>query len=131
MKPTLKLLSLSVIIVLVLHAISALAARRQIIRTAATQSDSQEETFVILREGDGKTVCRIANAAEHERIISRDRNGKFKLIYAGAPVKPRVSLSSTWVEPNTGLTLLPSAGLHIILHATTQLNQNTQAKNAF
>src|ERR1043166_3018102 len=78
MKPTLRLLSLSITIVLVLQAISALAARRTVIRTAAAQSDNQEETFVISREGDGKTVCRIANAEEHDRMVSRDRNGKFK-----------------------------------------------------
>src|SRR5690242_19710699 len=130
MRPPLKLLTIAITIVLVLQAISTLAARRQPSTTTA-QSDRDEETFVITRSGNGKTLCRIANAQEHDRITGRDRNGKFKVIYGGAPARSKVAMASTWTEPTTGLTLLPSAGLHIVLHATTQLDQNTQAKNAF
>src|ERR1043165_7775890 len=131
MKLTLRLLSLSVAVVLVLQAISTLAARREVISTTAAQRNNDEDTFVVLRDGKGKTVCRNANAEEHDRIINRNRNGKFKLIYGGAPLKSTVAISSTWIEPATGLTLQPSAGLHIVLHATPQLQQNTQAQNAF
>src|SRR5690349_16480403 len=105
-------------------------ATRTVVRTA--QANNDEETFVVARDANGKTVCRNANTQEHERITSRNRNDKFKLIYGGAPVKSKTSLSATtWTDPTTGLTLLPSAGLHIVLHATTQLDQNTAAKNAF
>src|ERR1044072_3119332 len=131
MKPRIKFLTITVATLLVLQSISTLAARRHVNRAITAQTANDEETFVITRNANGKTVCRIATAQEHDQIVKRDRNGKFKLIYGGAPKKAPFSFSTTWIEPTTGLALQPSAGLHIVLHATTQLDQNTQAKNAF
>jgi hypothetical protein len=52
------------------------------------------------------------------------------LIYEGASREKASALSMS--SDSTGMpTLLTSAGLRIVLHGTTQLNQNLQAKNAF
>jgi hypothetical protein len=118
-------------IIVVVSAISSSAARRSSGQSLRTRADNEEETFVISRGADGKAVCRRANATEHERIINRDRQGRFRVIYGGAPKRSLLSFSPTWTDLTSGLTLQPSAGLRIILHGTTQLEQNQQAKSAF
>ncbi|HEU5130926.1 MAG TPA: NF038122 family metalloprotease, partial [Pyrinomonadaceae bacterium] len=56
--------------------------------------------------------------------------GATRIIYNGAS-KDRARLSAERSGDNSLLALQPSAGLRIVLHGTTQLEQNQQAKNAF
>jgi len=58
--------------------------------------------------------------------------GATRLIYSGASRgKGGLTAERSVNDPTTGLALFPSAGLRIVLHGTTQLEQNQQAKNAF
>lgn len=88
-----------------------------------------DEIFVVYRDADGRFACRAANKLERDRINQRPGGGPAQLIYEGAPrngkTRPLKSTSGSTVS------LLPSAGLRIVLHGTTQLNSNQQAKDAF
>jgi hypothetical protein len=107
-------------------------------------------TFVVYRNASGEIACRVATAEERRRIMeARDGDG-LHLIYRGAP-RTRTPMgvvdtystgndystgdgtSSTSAATSSGSlpALLPSAGLHIYLHGTEQLEQNQAAKNAF
>lgn len=100
------------------------------IQTAAnwtrSAGGSNEEILVLYRNERGETTCREATRTERELINSRRSGaGPTRIIYSGAPRDPEKAQSET------GLNLLPSAGLRIVLHGTTQLEQNQQAKDAF
>ena len=92
-----------------------------------------DESFVLYQNEAGETVCRPATAAERERIRQADGT---HVIYPGAPRRRSVIdgqelLMQNSVEDSTGLALLPSAGLTIVLQGTAQLEANPTAKNAF
>src|SRR2546423_452429 len=94
------------------------------------------EAFVVYQNEAGEAACRVADADERRRILERDAGGETRVIYAGAP---RTRKASGGVEAQQGpssadtigLALLPSAGLRVVLHGTTQLSQNQTARNAF
>lgn len=111
-------------------------ARREIPRTQITNAsatrDVEEQVFVVYRNERGEFKCREATGAERERIINRRTGGPTRLIYAGASRgKIKSGLRDSATNPTANPELLPSAGLRIVLHGTTQLEQNQQAKNAF
>jgi Calx-beta domain len=91
---------------------------------------------VVYLDENGMAVCRTASDSELRSILTR--SGEKRLIYSGAPRmrapggKIVDSPLAAEVETDTGqLALAPSAGLHIFLHGTTQLEGNQEAKNAF
>ena len=93
-----------------------------------------EDSFVLYQNEKGETVCRVATPAERERIRA---NGATHVIYRGAPVRRKVTeygydvLEYNSVQDTSGLSLLPSAGLTIVLQGTAQLEANPTARNAF
>ena len=93
-----------------------------------------EDSYVLYLNEKGETACRVATPAERERIHA---NGATHVIYRGAPVRRKVTeygydvLEYNSVEDTSGLSLLPSAGLTIVLQGTAQLEANPTAKNAF
>ena len=95
---------------------------------------SAEESFVLYQNEKGETACRPATPEEHARIKARAAT---HVIYRGAPLRRKVTeygyevIEPNSVEDSTGLPLLPSAGLTIVLQGTTQLDANPTAKNAF
>lgn len=94
-----------------------------------TTSQSGEDVFVIYLNERGETACREATKTERELINSRRTGaGPTRIIYPGASRDPENAQKAL---TESGLNLLPSAGLRIVLHSTTQLDQNQEAKNAF
>jgi hypothetical protein len=95
---------------------------------------TSEESFVLYENEKGEAVCRPATDEEHARIRARAAT---HVIYRGAPQRRKVTgYGYEVLEPNaagdsTGLPLLPSAGLTIVLQGTAQLEENPTAKNAF
>src|SRR5688500_10541864 len=104
-------------------------------KTAPSNSNwtisNDEDTYVLFQNERGETACSPATKAEREQIKSRHRGGSTRVIYPGAPRNRDDVNEQRAVESETGLNLLPSAGLRIVLHGTTQLGQNEAAKNAF
>ena len=96
-----------------------------------TISTNGDDTFVIYQNERGETTCRRATKAERDQINSRQKGGPTRVIYAGAPRRRDKTNEQMAVESPPGVNLLPSAGLRIVLHGTTQLEQNQTAKNAF
>ncbi len=95
-------------------------------------TSSSDEIFIVYRDQQGHFACREATRTERERINKRSRGGETRLIYSGAQRgKAGLSAERSVDNSTSGLALLPSAGLRIVLHGTTQLDQNQQAKNAF
>src|SRR6185503_4259490 len=90
-----------------------------------------EDTYVLFQNERGETSCRPATKAEREQIQSRHLGGPTRLIYPGAARNRDDLNEQRSIESETGLHLLPSAGLRIVLHGTAQLEQNQAAKNAF
>lgn len=88
---------------------------------------------MVYQDERGETVCREATTAEHARIIERGAGGPTRVIYSGAPLRQALPYGTqAWTSDETrGLILQPSAGFRIVLHGTTQLEQNQDAKNAF
>ncbi|HEY0173815.1 MAG TPA: NF038122 family metalloprotease [Pyrinomonadaceae bacterium] len=93
-----------------------------------------EDSFVLYQNEKGETICRVATPAERERVSA---DGTTHVIYRGAPVRRKVTgygydvLEDNSVEDTSGLSLLPSAGLTIVLQGTAQLDANPAARNAF
>ncbi len=97
-----------------------------------SSTSTSDEVFIIYRNERGQFACREANKTERERINKRPGGGATRLIYSGASRgKGGLTAERSVNDPTTGLALFPSAGLRIVLHGTTQLEQNQQAKNAF
>jgi hypothetical protein len=95
-------------------------------------NSSTEEIFIVYRDQSGKFACRVATKAERDRINGRSGGGPTRLIYSGARrAKGDLSAERSVDDSTAGLALQPSAGLRIVLHGTTQLDQNQTAKNAF
>jgi len=93
-----------------------------------------EDSFVLFQNEQGETVCRVATPEERERVRAAAAT---HVIYRGAPTRRQVLDDNQEVlVPNSaqdvsGLALLPSAGLTIVLQGTAQLEANPAAKNAF
>jgi len=93
---------------------------------------ADEHIFVVYRNERGEFACRSATKTERERIMSPGSGGSTQLIYDGAPRDGAKSDAQRFTSiPAPQLALLPSAGLHIVLHGTSQLDKNLPAKNAF
>ena len=110
------------------------AAQLQVQTTPQTSkwtfSPGDEDVFVLYQNERGETTCRPATKAERDQIVSR-RPGPTRVIYPGAPRERDGANAMSALESETGLNLLPSAGLRIVLHGTTQLDNTPVAKNAF
>jgi hypothetical protein len=93
-----------------------------------------EESFVLFQNERGETACRVATPEERERIRAAAAT---HVIYRGAPTRRKVMdygqevLVPNSVADSSGVPLLPSAGLTIVLQGTAQLDANPTAKNAF
>src|ERR1044072_1369243 len=113
----------------------AAAASSSIAKTRAAQSPSRNRshTYVISQKENGEAVCQDASLQQREAIADRSRGGPTRVIYSGAPRRKDLWYEvQTWTsDETTGLALVPSAGLRIVLHGTAQLEQNQTAKNAF
>lgn len=98
-----------------------------------TPDADQYRAFVVYENERNEIVCRTASESEQKQIASRSGGGQTKLIYPGAPLRKEMPYGAeTWtLGQKSNLTLLPSAGLRIVLHGTTELEQNQTAKNAF
>src|SRR5688572_23596217 len=94
-----------------------------------TTADPDEDIYVLYRNERGETACRPATRLERDHINARERGGQTRVIYAGAPRDGENAIKSE--DAPGGLNLLPSAGLRIVLHGTTQLEGTPVAKNAF
>ncbi|HEX8557339.1 MAG TPA: NF038122 family metalloprotease [Pyrinomonadaceae bacterium] len=138
-----RLLPTALALLLATAAPAALAARAQTGDTPAPAASPSKEpragsSFVIYRDASGETVCRPADEAEMRGLLrSREARGG-RLIYAGAPrqLSPTGEvipspLAAAGQADAPGLALAPSAGLHIFLHGTPQLEAYPEAKNAF
>lgn len=99
----------------------------------SSAGEGREETFIVYRDEKGAATCRTATAEEHAEIVARNAGGVTRIIYSGAPRKRDLAQGTTnWRSGEAnGLSLAPSSGLRIVLHGTTQLEQNQIAKNAF
>src|SRR5882724_8880570 len=93
----------------------------------------RNQGFVVSQNERGEIACREATTAERKEVIQRHGGGPARVIYSGAPRSKDLPYGTeSWnSEEAKGLRLAVSAGLRIVLHATTQLEQNQTAKNAF
>ena len=130
MKLKRQFLSLLCAMILVLG-LSSLVVSGKARRSFQSDAPGDQQTFVVYQAENGETVCREADATEHQRIIKYRTRGPTKVIYSGAPLRNQLPFATTWRDPITGLTLQPSVGLRIVLHGTSQLDQNQEARNAF
>jgi hypothetical protein len=100
---------------------------------AGDKAALNSDVFVIYRNQRGEAVCRKATPEEKRRLSIRDQAGPTRTIYSGnrrAPSKGSGEVMELQTT-QTGTALLPSAGLHIVLHATEQLQNNPMARDAF
>src|SRR6185295_2540431 len=104
---------------------------REGISSPNTKIENSSEIFVLQRNDRGESICRLATPTERRHMAARERAGVVKTIYPGGRRvnDKREVLAPTVTE--TGTPLLPSAGLRIVLHATTQLQNNPVARDAF
>jgi hypothetical protein len=93
------------------------------------KSGASSEVFVIYRDDKGESVCRKATAVEKARLLERHSAGPANTIYAGGRLAGESGKSP--LTTASGTQLLPSAGLRIVLHATSQLQNNPAARDAF
>ena len=142
------------IVVCLLACVTALAGLASAVASAQTDAapaavKGNRATFVIYRNAAGEITCREATPEESRRILDARPADGLHPIYRGAPRTRTASgivenystgddyskggATSTSAATSSGAlpALLPSAGLHIFLHGTTQLEQNQAAKNAF
>ncbi|MGH9875569.1 MAG: NF038122 family metalloprotease, partial [Pyrinomonadaceae bacterium] len=94
---------------------------------------SGSPSFVVYQNELGEVTCREATELERRQIAERSGGGATRVIYPGAPLRSQLPYGTeTWTPKSApDLRLQPSAGLHIVLHGTAQLDQNPSAKNAF
>lgn len=95
----------------------------------ADKGSAKTQAFVMQLTAQGGAKCRVATAGERDQLMRR--RGDTQVIYGGAPRRNagahQVATPTVPGLPN----IQPSAGLRIVLHGTSQLNQNQTAKNAF
>ena len=117
------------ILVVIAAAVSTVSAKPR--KRQAHREGNGSQSFVIYQNELGSTICRKATDIERQRIVERG-GGQSTVIYPGAPLRSKMPFGTTsWTLDSAGLVLQPSAGLRIVLHGTTQLDQNPTAKNAF
>lgn len=124
---------LSWLVVLVLVSVgSSHSLKRQNIWIASDGANSSH-SFVVYLDERGEIVCRKATETERQQINQRAAGGETRVIYPGAPLREQMRDGATTWTPDyaSNLSLQASAGLHIVLHGTAQLDQNPTAKNAF
>jgi Calx-beta domain-containing protein len=99
---------------------------------ALQKTGRDEEVFVMYRNERGESVCRIASAEEKRRLSRRGEAGLTRIIYPGG-TRPWIDElnAAAPAATETGTTLLPSAGIRIVLHGTQQLQNNPTARDAF
>jgi hypothetical protein len=112
---------------------SAIANAQGESTSASEKRARNSEAFVMYVNARGEVTCREATPDERRRIM--ERTGDTTVIYGGAP-RRRTGTGEEDFSPlastnSTLPALQPSAGLRIILHGTSQLEQNQDAKNAF
>jgi hypothetical protein len=145
------------ILTCLLASLTALAGLVSVVASAQTEDapavvkgKETLATFVVYRNAAGEVTCREATPAERQRIMDARPGDGLHVIYKGAP-RTRTAAgiveeyptgndyssgddTSSTSAATTGSTLAalqPSAGLHIFLHGTAQLEANQDAKNAF
>ena len=96
-----------------------------------TASTDGEDTYVLYKNERGETTCRPATKAERDQINSRHLGGPTRVIYPGAPRERDDTNAIRSLESTTGLNLLPSAGLRIVLHGTREQLENNQDVKEF
>jgi hypothetical protein len=135
-------LKLRAVLICVLSLVIVVAAMRSFVASAQEDSTSGKpgvtkgatgrQVFVMRRNAQGQVTCR--NATPEELLQFSNLHGDSHVIYAGAPRRDATG-AKEWTPSGPLGAQLPklqtSAGLRIVLHATSQLNQNTTAKNAF
>lgn len=101
--------------------------------TPAGGSAVRNQAFVVSQNERGEIACREATSEESHMTTARSGGGPMRVIYSGAPRRGDMPYGSEqWTSDETaGLVLQVSAGLRIVLHGTSQLEQNQTAKNAF
>src|SRR6476660_4619265 len=99
----------------------------------AAGSTVHNQAFVVSRNERGETVCREATSEERQKVAARSGGGSMRVIYSGAPRRKDLPTGTQlWISDEAaGLPLQVSVGLRIVLHGTSQLEQNQAAKNAF
>ena len=100
---------------------------------AATDGVVRNQAFIVSQNERGEIACREATSEERRLTAARSGGGPMQVIYSGAPRRKDLPYGSElWTSDEApGLTLHVSAGLRIVLHGTSQLEQNQTAKNAF
>lgn len=98
-----------------------------------TSSTVRNRAFIVSQNERGEFVCREATSEERQRAAARSGGGPTRVIYSGAPRRKDLPAGTQlWISDEAaGLPLQVSVGLRIVLHGTTQLEQNQAAKNAF
>jgi N-acetylneuraminic acid mutarotase len=93
----------------------------------------RNQAFVVSQNERGETVCREATFEERHATAARSGGGPMRVIYSGAPRRKDLPTGTQlWISDEAaGLPLQVSVGLRIVLHGTSQLEQNQTAKNAF
>jgi alpha-tubulin suppressor-like RCC1 family protein len=119
--------------VLLASAGSSLSAKPQKVWSPVADGTAASQSFVLYRNDLRDTVCREATEPERQQISQRANAGTTRVIYPGAPLRSQMpDGAANWSpDPAANLILQTSAGLRIVLHGTTQLDQNPTAKNAF
>src|SRR5258705_3706434 len=100
---------------------------------SATDRTDRNQAFIVSQNERGEIVCREATSEERQRVAGRNGGGPMRVIYSGAPRRKDLPYGSQlWISDEAaGLPLQVSVGLRIVLHGTSQLEQNQAAKNAF
>jgi hypothetical protein len=95
------------------------------------KGSASSQAFVMTMNAQGEATCRVATPSERRQIMQR--SGQVYVIYEGAPRRDAANANSRGqaVPPAQLPNLQPSAGLRIVLHGTSQINQSQAAKNAF
>src|SRR5258706_4811716 len=117
---------------LLLLAVPASAAAK-VRWNSTTDRPDRNQAFIGSQNERGEIVCREATSEERQRVAGRNGGGPMRVIYSGAPRRKDLPYGSQfWISDEAaGLPLQVSVGLRIVLHGTSQLEQNQTAKNAF
>ncbi|HEX8148655.1 MAG TPA: NF038122 family metalloprotease [Pyrinomonadaceae bacterium] len=132
-------LRLATLVCVLLFAAAGFAARAGLTQAPAPANKSRgnDEVFVITGDAAGQTGCRVATPEEQYNLLRPEaaRPGRV-LVYPGASRRTDLDglqkdAAPRAVTTESGRTLLPSAGIRVVLHGTEQLNSNPAARDAF
>src|SRR6185503_9934202 len=95
-------------------------------RWIPTGNTDRYQAFVVAANERGEIACRAATSDERRNAAARNGGGPMRTIYSGAPRRKEMPFGTeAWTSDETrGLVLKVSAGLRIVLHGTSQLEQN-------